>query len=298
MKVRIGVGAGGSPLDAAALSEIVDGLDACGLDSLWLSEVLDRAGARPDRRTVVGERRSPRLKLGTTILLPGRNLVRFAKQLANLDRLSDGRLLVTVVPGLSLRPERAAMGVLSADRGGIIDEAMPILRRLWAGETVSYHGVAGDFDDVSLTPAGLPVQQPLEMWLGGIAPAALDRCGRLGDGWLPAMCTPGRGCRRAGSSSTKRRRAPGAPSARSISASASGTRTSRCPMRRSRRSAQRSRGHDPHDLVPIGMPALRASIERFLDAGFSKFVVRPLAPPGSWTEELEVLTNAVGDLQT
>ena len=52
------------------------------------------------------------------------------------------------------------------------------------------------------------------------------------------------------------------------------------------------------ELTPVGLPALRQLIERFLDVGFSKFVVRPVAPPSSWRAELEALSAAVGNLQT
>src|SRR5262249_24699129 len=140
---------------------------------------------------------NPRLKVGTTMLLPGRNVLRLAKQLASLEVLSKGRLLVTLVPGLTHAPENEAIGVEPKRRGAVIDEALPLLRRLWAGrtgghdgagETVSHDGAAGRFRDVKLWP--LPVQQPLELWLGGNVPAALDRCGRLSDGWLPSLCTP------------------------------------------------------------------------------------------------------------
>ena len=64
-----------------------------------------------------------------------------------------------------------------------------MLRRLWAGEVVSHDGPAGSFADV----VGLarPAQEPFDVWLGGNVPAALERCGRLADGWLPALCTPG-----------------------------------------------------------------------------------------------------------
>ena len=122
------------------------------------------------------------------MLLPGRNVLRLAKQLASLDVLSNGRLLVTLVPGLTYAPERDAIGLEPKRRGAFIDEALPLLRRLWAGETVSYEGVAGTFRDVKLWP--LPVQQPLEVWLGGTMQAALERCGRLSDGWLPSLLTP------------------------------------------------------------------------------------------------------------
>ena len=223
MKIRIGVGTGGGFASAETLLELVAGLDALGFDSLWLSEVLTGPVVDPLIGLAWAAASNPRLKIGTTALLPGRNVLRLAKQLASLDRLSGGRLLVTLVPGLTYAPERLAIGVEPKQRGAVVDDAMPLLRRLWAGETVSQEGPAGRFHDVRLSP--LPLQQPLEMWLGGTAPAALE-------------------------------------------------------------------------LTPVGYPALRQTIERFIAVGFSKFVVRPLVAPRSWRAELEALAAAVGDLQT
>jgi hypothetical protein len=61
---------------------------------------------------------------------------------------------------------------------------------------------------------------------------------------------------------------------------------------------QRSHGADPRQLVPVGMDALRVLLEQFVTVGFSKFVVRPLAPPIAWESELDDLAGAVLDLQT
>src|SRR5438552_13313080 len=188
MKMRIGVGIGGASASTGALNELVTGLDDMGFDSLWLSEVLTGQVFDPVVGLAWAAASNPRLKIGTTMLLPGRNVLRLAKQLASLDVLSNGRLLVTLVPGLTYAPERDAIGLEPKRRGAFIDEALPLLRRLWAGETVSYEGVAGTFRDVKLWP--LPVQQPLEVWLGGTVPAALERCRRLSDGWLPSQGTP------------------------------------------------------------------------------------------------------------
>src|SRR5216117_3783722 len=187
MKIRIGVGTGSASLATDTLGEIVRAIDDLGFDSLWLSEVLTCPVIDPVVGLAWAAATNTRLKIGTTMLLPGRNVLRLAKQLASLDVLSNGRLLVTLVPGLTYAPERDAIGVDPKRRGAVIDEALPLLRRLWAGETVSHDGSAGSFRDVKLWP--LPVQQPLEVWLGGTAPAALERCGRLSDGWLPSLCT-------------------------------------------------------------------------------------------------------------
>src|SRR5262244_4244398 len=169
MKIRIGVGAGSGSCTTESMAELVTGLDELGFDSLWLSEVLTGPVLDPVVGLAWAAASNPRLKVGTTMLLPGRNVLRLAKQLASLDALSQGRLLVTLVPGLTYAPERDAIGVEPKRRGAVIDEAMPVLRRLWAGETVSHEGALGSFKEVRLSP--LPVQQPLEMWLGGTAAA-------------------------------------------------------------------------------------------------------------------------------
>src|SRR5262249_37797887 len=184
----IGVGAAGTSSTPEALAELVAGLDELGFDSLWLSEVLTGPVLDPVVGLSWAAASNPRLKVGTTMLLPGRNVLRLAKQLASLDQLCKGRLLVTLVPGLTYAPEREAIGGGPEQRGAVSAEALPLLRRLWAGETVSHVGAVGTLRDVKLWP--LPVQQPLEVWLGGTAPAALERCGRLSDGWLPSLCTP------------------------------------------------------------------------------------------------------------
>jgi probable F420-dependent oxidoreductase len=294
MKVRIGVGTGGA-LDADALIEVVDAIVEFGLDSLWLSEVLTAAVPDPVVALAFAAAHSPRIKLGTTMLLPGRNPVRLAKECATLDALSGGRLLLTFVPGLGQEPERSAIGMSPARRNAAIEEVLPLLRRLWSGETVSHHGEHADFDDVTLSP--LPRQAPLEAWLGGMTPAALDRCGRLGDGWLPSLCTPSEAADAKVVIDTA-----AADAGRAISPEHFGISLgyAREPLsdRAATALASRSRGHDPHELVPVGFDGLRRHVERFIEVGFSKFVVRPLAPPVSWRAELEEVAAAVGDLQT
>jgi len=293
MKIRIGVGAGNTASTPDALAELVTGLDDLGFDSLWLSEVLTAPVLDPVVGLSWAAANNPRLKLGTTMLLPGRHVVRLAKQLASLDVLSRGRLLVTLVPGLTYPPERDAVGVEPKRRGAVIDEALPLLRRLWAGETVSHDGPAGSFRDVKLSP--LPVQQPLEVWLGGTVPAALERCGRLSDGWLPSLCTPDEAA--AGRVVIEE---AAAKAGRSISAEHFGLSIgyARAPIDPATARAMVARRPRSLELTPVGLPALRALIERFVTVGFSKFVVRPVVAPVSWRAELEALATAVGDLQT
>lgn len=293
MKIRVGVGAGGASASAEALGELVGGLDALGFDSLWLSEVLTGPVLDPLIGLAWAAASNPRLKIGTTALLPGRNVLRLAKQLASLDRLSGGRLLVTLVPGLTYPPERLAIGVDPKQRGAVIDDALPLLRRLWAGETVSHDGPAGHFRDVRLAP--LPVQQPLEVWLGGNVPAALERCGRLSDGWLPSLCTPEEAAAGRRVIEDAAARAGRAISPEHFGVSVGYASAPIDPDTARTMAARRPRSLE---LTPVGYPALRKCLEQFIAVGFSKFVVRPVAAPRSWRAELEALAAAVGDLQT
>ena len=293
MKIRIGIGVAAAASRPDTLAEIVTGIDTLGFDSLWLSEVLTGPVLDPVVGLAWAAAGNPRLKVGTTMLLPGRNVLRLAKQLASLDALSQGRLLVTLVPGLTYAPERDAIGVEPKRRGAVIDEALPLLRRLWAGETVSHEGATGNFKDVRLSP--LPVQQPLEVWLGGTAPAALERCGRLSDGWLPSLCTPEEAA--AGRVVIDE---AAAKAGRSISREHFGMSIgyATAPIDPATARTMTARRPRSVELTQVGLPALRERLERFIDVGFSKFVLRPIAAPASWRAELDALAGAVGDLQT
>ena len=295
MKVRIGVGMGALGGDPEEFCGLVDDLDELGFDSLWLPEVLSAPTLDPLTALAFAAAHNPRVKLGTTLLLPGRNLVRVAKQLATLDRLSAGRLLVTFVPGLAQPPESGAVGVPLKAKGALMEEAFPLLRRLWAGETVDHRGALGDFEGVTLAP--LPVQQPLEFWTGGMFPAALARCGRYADGWLPSSCTPAEVA-----AARHVINEAAAAAGREISREHFGVSIAYAPgplddkliaaLGRARK------GTDPRDVVPAGLDGLRRFLEAFLEVGFTKFVVRPLAAPDSWRAEFEALAGAVGELQT
>jgi probable F420-dependent oxidoreductase len=295
MKVRIGVGLGTTTGEPEALAGIVEPMVAHGFDSLWLSEVLTGGVTDPLVALAWLGGRYPGLKLGPTMLLPGRNPLRLAKELATLDRLSGGRLLLTLVPGLTQAPEAGAIGLPGKDRAAAIDETLPLLRRLWAGETVTWQGQGIDLTDVRLHP--LPLQQPLEPWLGGMAPAALRRCGRLADGWLPSLCTPEEA--RAGREVID---AAAAEAGRQVDPEhfgvSVGYRHSPVDDRVRAAIARRARGNRVEDVLPVGLPALRELLERYIDVGFTKFVVRPLEEPDDWDHELAQLAKAVGDLQS
>jgi len=297
VKVRIGISAGGESLGPEDMAALGRALEETGFDSLWLPEVLSRPGPDPLVGLAWVSGACPGLKIGTTMLLPGRNLVWLAKAVGTLDLLSGGRFLLTFVPGLSIGGERSAVGIPTAARAELMEDALPVLRRLWKGEVVSHDGPAGSFGEVSVSPR--PVQDPFDVWLGGNVPSALERCGRLADGWIPAFCTPedassGKGVIERTAAAHGRTISPEhfgvslgyAPEGTDLSALASS------PL------ARRARGRPLERIVPVGLQGLRAMLERFVEVGFSKFIVRPLAPPGQWRPELEKLAGAVGDLQT
>jgi probable F420-dependent oxidoreductase len=298
VKVRIGISAGGESLGPEPMLALGRAITDVGFDSLWLPEVLTRPGPDPLVGLAWMAGACPRLKIGTTMLLPGRNLIWLAKAVATLDELSGGRFLLTFVPGLAIGGERSAIGLSTPARAAHMEDGLPVLRRLWAGEVVSHDGPAGSFEEISVSPR--PVQDPFEVWLGGNLPAALERCGRLGDGWLPAFCTPEDA--RAGKLEIDR---VAAEHGRSISPEHFGVSLAYAPegtdlgTLASSPLARRARGRPLEDIIPVGLTGLRKTIERFLEVGFSKFVVRPMAgPDDGWPAELERLAGTVGALQT
>src|SRR5258708_40074058 len=124
MKIRIGVGLGaGGASDSTTFAGAVQSMERLGFDSLWLSEVLTGAVVDPLAGLAFAGGVTKKLKLGTTMTATGRNPVRMAKELATIDRFSNGRLLLLFVPGLSDPFENQALRVPVAERGACIDEA-------------------------------------------------------------------------------------------------------------------------------------------------------------------------------
>jgi probable F420-dependent oxidoreductase len=129
------------------------------------------------------------LRLATGVLvLPQRNPIVLAKQLATLDVLSGGRVTLGIGAGW-LAEEFAALGVPFDDRGARADEYVAVLRALWTQEVASFSGEFVSFADVYCRP--LPVQRPIPIVVGGHSPRAARRAGELGDGFFPASASWG-----------------------------------------------------------------------------------------------------------
>ena len=134
--------------------------------------------------------RTTRLKFGMSVMvLPGRNPIVLAKELATLDRLSNGRLLPAFGLGVADPHEQQAFGVERTERAKIFDEALAVHARR-AGPTSRSPTTATYFHYDELRVLPKPRQHHLDVWLGGIAPSELKRVGRLADGWLPSFVTP------------------------------------------------------------------------------------------------------------
>ena len=123
-----------------------------------------------------------RIELVTGVLiLPQRQTTLVAKQAAEVDVLSGGRLRLGVGVGWS-PVEFEALGENIHDRGKRIEEQLEVMRLLWTRELVTYAGRWHRVPDAGINP--LPVQRPIPVWMGGEAEAVLRRAARLADGWI------------------------------------------------------------------------------------------------------------------
>jgi len=126
---------------------------------------------------------TPHLKLGTSVLVvPQRNIFLVAKQVAALDVLSEGRLILGM--GVGWREDEFAF--MKADfehRHAMTDEAIEVLRVLWREPVASFHGQFYEFSDALLFPK--PVQGSLPLWMGGNKLSAIRRAAQFGDAWVP-----------------------------------------------------------------------------------------------------------------
>ena len=141
MTVRVGYGLGTRTItnDTERFGALVDGLEALRFDSLWLSEKITDDCPDPVVALSFAAARTTKLKLGTSVLvLPGRNPMLLAKELASLDRLSSGRLLPALGLGQVDRGEQQAFGVERTERAALFDEALSVMRACWSGEPVEH----------------------------------------------------------------------------------------------------------------------------------------------------------------
>lgn len=270
MRIGVGLGQGSDPAEFGAT---VDELERAGIDSLWLSEIVFSPQVEPFVGMANALGRTSHLKVGTGVtVLPGRNPVLVAKQLVSMAALAPGRVL----PAFGLRPardeERQVFAVPPGRRAAVFDEALTLLRRLLTEDDVTFHGEFHGVDGVTVGPRPA---KPLDVWLGGSAPAALERVGRLADGWLGSLLDPDQS--RAARVAIE---AAAAAAGREIEADHFGLSLAVAfgdvPDGVVEAARRRQPDADPADLIADGWQRARTLLERHVEGGLSKFVVRPV----------------------
>ena len=295
MKVRIGYGLGNlRPLSGDALGALAEGLEANGFDSLWLSERISGPAPDPVIALTYAAARTKKIKLGTSVsVLPGRSPALVAKEWATLDVLSGGRALPAFGLGIVHPVEQQAFGVDRADRASMFDEALPLLRRLWAEDDVDHDGRWYHYEHMNVLPKPA---HPLDVWMGGRAPAELRRIGRMADGWLASFSTPQQ-CKAARVAVEESADAAGRemdPEHFGVMALYS---NGYIPEAFAQAIKTRNPDVEINDLVARNFAELHDLCARYIAVGFSKLVLVPLSAPDDWDEELAAAAAALLPLQ-
>lgn len=268
VKIRIGVGLG-ADTPPALLPAIVDRLEAAGVDSVWFSEQVYSDAVDPFIGMAHALARTSALKAGTSVaVLPGRQPVLVAKQIASLAALAPKRVL----PVFGLRPARRSewdlFDVPAGARAAVFDESLRLLRSALSDPGGDF---AGEFWKLTDVRPG-PRPPHVDLWLGGSAPAAYRRIGRYGDGWLGSFLSPadagrGRAAIEAAAAEAGRSIEPD-HYGMSLVLNEDGITPELAAAVRQRRPDT-----DPADVVASSWTELHRLLDGHLDAGLTKFVV-------------------------
>lgn len=197
----------------AGLEEVA-ALEALPIDSLWVGGHVSAPNPTPEAMVQLARLSAltKRVRIGTSILLlPLYPPALVAKQIAELDRASGGRVSLGIGVGGEYEQEFRALGVPVKERGRRTDEAIPLIRRLWSGEEISHPGPFYPMDQVRIHPAPAQVGGP-PIIVAGRKDPAMVRAARLGDGWFPYLYSP-----RAYAQSVQRIKAVAAEAGRDLS---------------------------------------------------------------------------------
>lgn len=290
MKVRIGYGLGTrTRLNDETFGAVVDALERLGFDSLWLSERIGGEAPDPIVGMAYAAGRTTQLKFGMSVLvLPGRNPVVLAKELATLATISGGRLLPAFGLGVVDPVEQQAFGVERGERSALFDETLEVMKKCWTGEPFDHDGERFHYEGVRV----LPRPERMDVWLGGYAPSELRRIGRVADGWLPSFVLPEDLA--AGRAEIER---VCEENDREIEEDHYGvlipyTFGEVPDQLLSILARRRPDIDDVGRIVPSSWEGLTGLIEQFVDIGTSKFVVLPVDEPGSAEKWIEHLAEA------
>ncbi len=204
MKFNISFPQDNAMADPGAVREFAQMVDESGFDHLTVSDHVLGANpaSRPNwtgRYTVDDPFREPmvmlgfmaactsRVRLGTSIvILPQRQTALVAKQMAEIDILSNGRAMLGVGVGWN-ELEFVGLNEDFHTRGRRMEEQLAVMRALWTERSTTFRGEFHTIDDAGLNT--MPVQRPIPVWMGGAAPRVMKRIAQLADGWLPSSAS-------------------------------------------------------------------------------------------------------------
>jgi probable F420-dependent oxidoreductase len=274
VKIRFGIGLGADTAPDQ-LAGIVDHLESSGVDSLWFSELVYSPAVDPTVGMAYALARTARLKVGTSVaVLPGRHPVLVAKQLASLAALAPKRVLPVFGLRSAIPAEREVFVVPDGERAAVFDEALRVLRAALVDDSASFSGRFFTVGEAAVAPRPSP---PLDIWLGGSAPAAFRRIGALADGWLGSFLTPAEA--RAGREAIERAAAQVGrqiePDHFGISLAVSNSADGELPAELAAAVRRRRPDLEPGELIAAGWDRLHRQLDGYLDAGLTKFVIRP-----------------------
>jgi len=191
MAVRAGFGIASFPFDKPkSWFEWVQLLERYKVDSVWQTDRLVSVDPYLEAVSVMATLAgcTERIKFGmNAIVAPLRDPLVLAKQCATIDYLSNGRLLPMFGVGYPNAVEWKSTNRDASDRGARSTEIFQLLNMLWTQESVTFEGKFFQYRNVSVTPR--PIQNPLPLWIGGNADAALKRTAKLGTGWIGGITT-------------------------------------------------------------------------------------------------------------
>jgi probable F420-dependent oxidoreductase len=274
VKIRFGVGLGADTAPNQ-LADIIDHLETGGVDSLWFSELVYSPAVDPMVGMAYALARTTRLKVGTSVaVLPGRHPVLVAKQLASLAALAPKRVLPVFGLRSAIPAEREVFVVPEGERAAVFDESLRVLRSALVDDSATHAGRYFTVNAAAVAPRPVP---PLDIWLGGSAPAAFRRIGTLGDGWLGSFLTPAEA--RAGREAIECAAAQAGrqiePDHFGISLALVEGADGELPAQLAAAARQRRPELDPGELIAADWDQLHRQLDAYIDAGLTKFVIRP-----------------------
>lgn len=282
MSIGVGLGLSNFPFSGPdAFWRWVDLCEEGGIDSLWQTDRVISSQPFLDCMSVMAALagRTRRLKFGMNVAsVAQRDPIVLAKECATIDVLSNGRILPAFGVGSRNNPYWKVTGQEFKGSGAKAEEGMEIISRLWNEDRVTFHGKFYRVTDARISPR--PIQRPLPLWIGGSSKAAIRRTGRIGTGWLAGNETP----------------AEVGPVVEAIRQSAKthgrtidhdhygtgfhcrfGSWDDPVSVHQAESYAARSPGRDPRQHLAIGnADDIIRRIEEFIDAGISKFILRPI----------------------